>query len=331
LALALLVACVAVPTVARAMCSCFPCVDCEIFNSGQATFIIVERDAAHVSLIPNIRIEGPAERFALVVPTPTVPTLQSVDKIIWQESTALTAPPVNFSDGGSGCGQESSEAAPTSFDDVEIISRTSVGAFIATTIRAGDAVGLVGWLNANGFETTPAEQQILGRYVERDWVFTALKLDPADPESRRPNEGWDTNVNPVAFRYAATSVEVPLDLMGINRSPSFPTLFYVVDDHRAQLDGFQVNYANRLSDREYSAIRNRYPTLATRLHAGAYLTRLDRTFNPGDAMTGSLRLEKSGSDRELFWPNQQGGITIPLEGMIFLLVPAGLLRRRRER
>ena len=40
--------------------------------------------------------------------------------------------------------------------------------------------------------------------------------------------------------------------------------------------------------------------------------------------------ERADSDRELFWPNQKGGITIPLEGMLFLLLPAGLLRRRRE-
>ena len=258
---------------ARAMCCCFPCIDCEIFNGGQATFVIVEREVGRVALIPNIRITGPAESFALVVPTPTVPELEAVDGTIWQQAPQLTARPVNFSssDGGGGCGEEDifSNAPPAEDADVDIIRRTSVGAFIATTIRAGDALSLVGWLTTNGYATTPAEQEILGRYVGRGWVFTALKLDPADPESRRPNEGWDTNVNPVEFRYAATSVEVPLDLMSVNRSESFPVLFYVIDDHRASLDGFQVNYANRLSDREFEAIDGLYPVLATRLASGA--------------------------------------------------------------
>ncbi len=321
-------------TPARAMCSPFPCFDCDINNSGQATFIVMDRANGLVGVIPNIRLTGSANSFALVVPTPTVPTLHPVAKEIWQQATGLTAPPPRtFSSGGSGCGGD--EVFGTSpegrTDAIEIIASRTVGSFLATTIRATDPEGLVAWLRSNGFQVTEPEAQALGRYVTRGWVFTAMKLDPASPEARRPAGGWDVNVNPVEFRYAATQVEVPLELMAINRDGFFPVVFYLVDDHRVELAGFQPNYVNQISNREFSAIEERFPEIAVRLRPGAFLTRLDRTFEGGDAMSGSLMFVRAPSDRELNWSNISNGLLLPLESILFLAIPAGLFRRRFRR
>jgi len=322
-------------TPARAMCCPFPCIGCDIDNSGQATFIVMDRENGLIGVIPNIRLTGPANSFALVVPTPTVPTLHPVAKEIWQQATGLTAPPPRMfsSDGsGSGCGSEEIVAVPASETDaIEIIATRSVGSFLATTIRATDPLGLVAWLRGNGFEVTGPEAEALGRYVARGWVFTAMKLDPASPEAQRPAGGWDVNVNPVEFRYAATEVEVPLELMAINRDGFFPVVFYVVDDHRVELSGFQTNYVNQISSREFNAIDERYPEVALRLHAGAFLTRLDRTFQSNDIMAGSQMVVRAPSDRELNWSNIPSGPVVPLESIFFLAIPFGLFRRRLRR
>lgn len=320
-------------TPARAMCCPFPCVGCDIDNSGQATFIVMDRENGLVGIIPNIRLTGPANSFALVVPTPSVPTLHPVAKEIWQQATGLTAPPARmFSSGGPGCGSEEIAAVPANETDaIEIIATRSVGSFLATTIRATDPLGLVTWLRSNGFEVTEPEAQALGRYVSRGWVFTAMKLDPASPEAQRPAGGWDVNVNPVEFRYAATQVEVPLELMAINRDGFFPVAFYVVDDHRVELTGFQTNYVNRISSREFNAIDERYPEVALHLHAGAFLTRLDRTFQSNEIMAGSQMVVRAASDRELNWSNIPSGPVVPLESILFLALPVGLFRRRLRR
>ena len=68
-------------------------------------------------------------------------------------------------------------------DGLEIIAARSIGSFLATTIRASDPQGLVVWLRNNGFQVTEPEARLLGGYVSRGWVFTAMKLDPASPEA----------------------------------------------------------------------------------------------------------------------------------------------------
>lgn len=320
-------------TPASAMCCPFPCYGCDIDNSGQATFIILDREQGLVGVIPNIRLTGPATTFALVVPTPTVPTLYPVAKEVWQQLASLTAPPArSFVSDGSGCGESQIVSTPAETrDDLEIIAVTSVGSFLATTIRASDSVGLVAWLRDNGFQVTDPEAQLLGGYVSRGWVFTAMKLDPASPEAQRPAGGWDVNVNPVEFRYAATEVEVPLQLMAINRDGFFPVVFYVVDEHRVELAGFQTNYVNRISASELSAISSGFADVGSRLHTGAFLTRLDRTFRNGDAMTGSPMLVRAPTDHESNWSGAPSGPIFPLESILFLALPAGLLRRRSRR
>ena len=139
------------------------------------------------------------------------------------------------------------------------------------------------------------------------------------------------NVNPVEFRYAADEVEVPLELMAINRDDFFPVIFYVVDDHRVDLAGFQTNYVNQISHTELTAINNGFSEVGSRLRPGAFLTRLDRTFRTSDAMTGSQMVVRAPSDRELRWSNAPFGSVLPLESVLFLILPAGLLRRRLRR
>jgi hypothetical protein len=330
----LLAAPIAVPPAARAMCTCFPCDDCNITNAGQVTFIVLERELGTVRVIPNILLNGSAAQFALIVPTPVVPELAPVDKELWTQVSALTAAPVPrfTSDGGSGCGRSDDFAVPgNDTEDAEIIVQRTIGAFIATTIRSTDPRSLVAWLIENDFEVSEAEAQVLARYVARNWVFTAMKLDPSSPEAQVPDGGWNVNVNPLEFRYPADGVDVPLDLMSVNRSFFFPVRFYVVDDHRRDIAGFTANYANRISEKEFDAIEARFPQVAARLAPGRFLTRLERTFTEDDAMDASVSLARAATDDEAYWPGRRFGPTIPLESVVFLLVPAGLLRRRPGR
>ncbi|HEX7878912.1 MAG TPA: DUF2330 domain-containing protein [Candidatus Eisenbacteria bacterium] len=332
--LLMLAALLVLPSGARAMCSCFPCDECQIVNSGQATFIMFDREGGTVRLIPNILITGPAASFALIVPTPTVPELAPVDKALWSQLSTLTQPPVTSfggSSGGPGCSQVDESPSPADNSGTEIIATRSIGSFIATTIHSSDPRSLVSWLFSNGFEVTEAEAQALARYVSIGWYFTAMKLDPESPESQVPDGGWFVNVNPVEFRYAADRVDVPLDLLGINRSDFFPVRFYVVDDHRRTLEGYQTNYANQLSEKELDAMGQSQPLAAGYLAPGRFLTRLERTYGYQDVLEGSLPLVVADSDEEVYWPDRRFGPTFPLESLVFLLLPAGLLRRRRER
>ncbi len=83
-------------------------------------------------------------------------------------------------------------------------------------------------------------------------------------------------------------------------------LFYVVDDHRTTLPGFQTGYANRVSSSEFRAIESAYPSVAPYVEDGRFLTKLSRTFGSQDAMIETLTLARAGSDDE-FRPTWGGG------------------------
>lgn len=318
---------------AGAMCMPF-CRDCDLRSRGQMNWVILDADGQHVGLIPNVRLEGPAADFGLVVPTPSVPDVVPVPVEIWDESTRLTAPVAARGDerGGLGCGgPDPIVVAPADVQDVNIVTHTTVGAFDVTVLAVSDSQALVDWLNQNGFTYDPQDVARFAPYVAAGWVFTAMHLTPGVPVP----QSWDTNVDPVLFTFQAPEVRIPLPLVAIHRADTFPMAFFVLADHRMDLPGFTTTYANRLSQDELQAIRRRYPALGSFLTADRFVTRLDRTFRADDPMDQDLVLVRAASDAEFRRVTRSviyGGFP---SGAGMLLAGLGLAwmldRRRRSR
>ncbi|MBM3492877.1 MAG: DUF2330 domain-containing protein [Armatimonadetes bacterium] len=109
-------------------------------------------------LIISPRYEGPAKRFAWIIPVPTRPTAEERgersegrDRALFHELARLTEPvPVK-----GGRRRKSAGAART--QGVEVLERKQVGAYDVAALRADDAKALMRWLEANGFAITPAD------------------------------------------------------------------------------------------------------------------------------------------------------------------------------
>ena len=290
-----------------AICCPFPCgdPDCWIRSIGQLNLVVIDRAAGRVRLVPNIRFSGQSPVFALVVPTPSLPSLEPADKAIWTEASLLTAPlrAIRSGSGSLSCDSRD-DAIPlgagetTLAGDVVVHARETVGAFEATIVSSSSSTALVDWLNDNGFTISQADADRFEPYVARGWFFTAMKMDTTDAANQMPVNGWDAQVNPVIFDYAATEFEIPLPVLTINMGTSLPIVVYVVDDSRAAIAGFATDYANRISESEYAAIRERQPTLAPFLASGRFLTRLARTFTDPSTMGASVTTERATTDDE---------------------------------
>ena len=298
----------ATASTAVAMCIPFPCEDCAMRSAGQINLVVMDREGGTVTLIPNIRFVGNAEDFTLLVPTPSVPFLEPVDTTVWDEAFAMTAP-VNaqLRNDGFGCGNEdngarffvdpATDAEGGGGDDIVVHNRQTVAGFLAETVSASSTAALTAWMVDHGFDITPGEAAAFGPYIERDWVFTAMLIDPQKPPTLPPG-GWDNNVDPVAFVYEADRFEVPLPILDINRESSLPMAFFIVDDHRTELEGFTTVYANEISRSELRAIREEFPVMGGYLDRDRFLTRLDRNFTTQDAFEADLPLRSTSDDRE---------------------------------
>jgi len=302
-----------------------PCDLCDLSSSGQANLVIMDRDHSRITLIPNIPITGTGEDFALLLPMPSIPEVAAVSNSIWDQAFALTAPQSSIPRQGLGCSQSFENAlAPNapSDDGVNVLGQTHVGAFLLTTLEATDPNVLVTWLNQNGFTLVPEDAEQFRPYIERGWVFCAMRLD-ADAVQLGPS--WDLSVDPVAFTFEGNQFEVPLGVLGINRGPSFKMLFFIVDQHRDTLPEFQTSHANRITPIEFAAIRTMYPQLAAFLSPGAFVTRLDRTI-PADApMRDSIFITRAEDDREYRRPSPGWMMSgdLVLGSILLLLLGAG--------
>lgn len=334
--LPVLILLVAAPS-AFSVCAPFPCDECMIRSQGQLNLVVMDRENGRIRMIPNMRFTGNASSFAVVVPTSALPELSPAESRIWNDAQALTS--ALRQPAAMDCDNESVTRPATGDTDaatddgaggVVIHGEHTIGSFLATIVSSDSSTALVDWLNENGFSISETDASLFAPYVERGWFFTAMKLDTSKVETEVPSGGWNTDLNPVIFDYEGDEFELALPIISINRAPSMPVLFFVVDDHRSALDGFRTRYANRINAEEGEAIAWQYPAIAEFVTAGTYLTRLDRTFTSASVMSKSILLKRASTDDEYRWSSTAwSGLVSP--DLALLAVPILLFRMRHRR
>lgn len=329
---ALLLAALFLAASPAASCWILPCETCNLRSVAQINFLGFDRDSGRVSLIPNLRFLGQSPDFVLVVPTPTLPTLAEVDGRLWQEASGLTTS-VRVSDGyiddGFGCTQrfEPDYSPSPDTDGVIVHGVETVGAMLAVILSSDDPDSLFTWLDEHHYRLEANDREKLEPLVAEGWFFTALRPDPDDPRNEMPFNGWDATPPSIRFTWSADRFELPLEVLDINRVTSLPVTYYVVDDHRTTFAGATTEYANRISQSEFDAIRAARPRVASELAPGRVLTRLRREFTDADQMVGRLSIERAPNDDEY---RRLIASTIPLDPVL-LAAACGFIAWRGRR
>ena len=252
------------------------------YEVSHRSIVIYDREDQKVGLIPQIAFRGRSEDFCVVVPTPTAPMINTVARDVLREADLLTASIRR--DRGSGCLNTGDTLL--GYDDdyvtgvaegVDVIGEQSVGEFDTVTLSATDPDALINWLQDNDYNYTVNDKDILDYYIQRGWVFTAMKLSVSSG-SDFPDY-YRYNVNPVLFRYSAASLIYPLRLASINAGDRTDVVTYILSDSKMTFEGARVEYANRMSDKELDEILERYPAFGGLIGQSRYLTKLRRTFS----------------------------------------------------
>ena len=179
----------------------------------------------------QIQYQGDPARFAWVIPLPAKPELSVGSQVLFTNllngtvptftttSTFETCGDEGSSSSGFGCGASSDDSAAGGTygpgaggtggksNGPQVISRQAVGNFETLTLEPKDAKGMLDWLVANGYDADQADAEpILKDYIDRGYVFVALKL--------QPDAGVD-EIHPLVVRYQGTEPCVPLKLTRI--------------------------------------------------------------------------------------------------------------------
>ena len=326
------------PTDGYAPCVMFTPPDQQLNGTGQRAFIVHDPRTQQVNLVPSINIRGEATEFAIVIPTPSIPKLDTVDRRIFRELNDLTMPVTRWRGGGgsSGCNVLTTEDSDDSFvldsaveeEGVTVISEQEVGAFDTVILTADNPMALTDWLDRHGYHHSIDDNAILQSYIDQRWIFTAMRLSAEfEGGGRRPARFFDQPIDPILLTYTAERLIYPLRLTSISAREGTDVTVYTLTPDKMHFPSARVEYANRITDDERDAIRLRYPTLGSFIGESRYLTRLRRSFARTEMGT-DFELVRHPDDQE-FRRVRYMGVTFLPDFLLLGLVTIGYLVWRR--
>lgn len=201
--------------------------------------VVVYRDGREELILSAGLALGAAQDLAWIIPVPSVPEVQVAGQDLFAALDRISAPEVVYRSEDRpgialpffGVGAEAPMAPP-----VEVIERRQVDVYDVAVLAAGDAQGLLAWLDTEGFVVPDELAPALDAYVMDGWGFVALRLAPGT-EAEALMEA-----RPVWLSFAANGPVYPMRLTAAVGRPLAVRL-YVLTDHRHELEGFEVEYA----------------------------------------------------------------------------------------
>jgi len=182
--------------------------------------ILFVMDGQNVEAHVQIQYQGAAERFAWVIPVPALPEFEVGSEPLFQSLLAASVPAFGFTtqtdsceidrgggqDFASGAGGSGGGANADAGTGPQVVKRAVVGAFSIVVLQGGTAQEVSDWLVANNYQTIPNAPSILESYVQKKYLFAAVKL----------NGGADVDeIHPLVFRYPGNQPCVPLKLTAV--------------------------------------------------------------------------------------------------------------------
>lgn len=316
-----------------------------IYEVSHRSIIIYDRENQKVGLIPQIAFQGLSQDFCVVIPTPTAPKINTVARDVLYEADRLTYPVER--DRGSGClsggdilvGNDDDDyygpetAGTDSSIGIDILGEQSAGMFDTVTLSADDPDALIAWLQENEYNYSANDKDILNYYIQRGWVFTAMKLKGSS-EFDIPDYYYRYDINPILFRYSADSLIYPLRLSSINAGDRTDVVTYILSDNKMTFPGARVEYANRIDDEELDDILDRYPAFGGLIGQTRYLTKLRRTFSIME-MDNDVEITPSSENEEfrkiIYYSISPIMDFIPLGIVAILFLTFRWLNERRKR
>jgi len=199
-----------------------------------------------------------------------------------------------------------STAAPTdTTDSVAILDRVQLSVNTTSTIKPSDTKALTTWLTKFKYELTPDTTDLLARYADMGWSFTAVRVTSS--------QLLVGDLSPLRITFESDQLVYPLALAQAATTPQSVTL-YALADHRETatfLGGStvaqQVTWAR--------------PTQNPQLQArGNYLTAISLKFPiPASQITDDLKLQQAPNDDET------GTTEVVNQYMSLLGIPIGWL------
>jgi hypothetical protein len=219
----------AVPDAATG-CAAVPHRDQRVETAEETALIVWDEQTKTEHFVRRASFRSTGYDFGFLVPTPNRPAMDVAGDDLFGELSTVTAPKVEYREQvieverglSFGCfdakmasKMDTGDAAPAArAGGVDVLEQKRVGDYDATVLafRRGDGDGpetgakaLAEWLARHGYESPPAIERWLAKYVADGWCVTAFKIAaPEKPETNKSPAGRrDLRAKPVRMSFKA--------------------------------------------------------------------------------------------------------------------------------
>jgi len=225
-------------------CGGFFCNRVPVDQTGEQ--ILFAQQGNQIEAHVNILYQGPSERFAWIVPTPSNPeigvsTAQLFAQLKWRTGVQYQLQWEDQQNCWWGRGDDDFDSAtgggPPNEGDVEVIQQSSVGPYDYAVLKADSVTALFDWLHANDYDVPDEAQPFVEPYIIPDSTmhFVAFRLQ----------KDRDTgDIQPVTLKYNSTKPMIPIQLTAIATQPDLGVTVHILGEARAVPENFLHVYPN---------------------------------------------------------------------------------------
>jgi hypothetical protein len=206
--------------------------DAKLFNKSSK--VVVARKGKQTAVTMASDYQGDPQKFALVIPVPTVVTMEQIkvlESALVDHLDAYSAPrlveyfdpdpcqpqPVRIAS-SAGLPSDSEPAIPTTRTaslGVKIEAEYAVGEYDILILSATQSGGLATWLNESGYQIPASAARVLGSYIKQNMKFFVARVNLQEHAKLGSHY-----LRPIQVTYATDKFMLPIRLGTVNASDS---------------------------------------------------------------------------------------------------------------
>ncbi len=119
---------------------------------------------------------------------------------------------------------------------VTVYGQVTLEHYEVSVLGAAAASALLNWLQKNGYQVNPAAEEVLDTYVDRNWAFVAVKLNPS--EKRHYENEF---LPPLTIKYQYDELIFPLYISSVSTTQTIRITLYVIAESTVSSSNFPTS------------------------------------------------------------------------------------------
>lgn len=184
-----------------------------IYETDQKAVIFYEKGVEN--LVLSISFRGDAKEFAWIVPTPSKPAVEKSTDTLFTKLDEMTRPdempayPMG--------GRYDLEGKMMSNDaGVSVLEEKKIEYYDIAVLEANDKDALYNWLNDHGYRFPLAGTYITDDYIQKNWIFTAIKISDDAPVVITESQLFSGRAVPLRLTFSTDTMVYPLKISALN-------------------------------------------------------------------------------------------------------------------